>query len=172
MDIGIPPASANPVSRPSANISFGVNSPSSTTLSRTSAKGPEAEIQLGHLQLSRDCFNGESVVLSARPKTLCRRHQCNPPPRRSDAGRFSCVPRRPPRTRLQNIRTNPPEAMCRQWSTCGHREFSLRPTWSARHLHCSLPRPAAIISDRYLRVSPHGFELALLRLPVRHRQIW
>jgi hypothetical protein len=29
--------------------------------------GSEAEIQLGHLQLSRDCFNGESVVLSARP---------------------------------------------------------------------------------------------------------
>jgi hypothetical protein len=41
--------------------------------------GSEAEIQLGHLQLSRDCFNGESVVLSARPKTVCRRHQCNPP---------------------------------------------------------------------------------------------
>jgi hypothetical protein len=35
--------------------------------------GSEAEIQLGHLQLSRDCFSGESVVLSARPKTVCRR---------------------------------------------------------------------------------------------------
>jgi transposase len=44
------------------------------------------------------------------PKTVCRRHQCNSPPRRSDGRRFSCVLRHPPRTRLQNIRTNPPEA--------------------------------------------------------------